>query len=73
MFVVFFACLFQYWSMYWIEIFFGEARPLIPFFVAAFYPIYNSLLAPLWFWVIEKWEKLWGGRVYAPERSGSPI
>jgi hypothetical protein len=72
-FVVLFASLFQYWIMYCLEIFFGGPRPQVLFFVAIFYPIYNSLLAPLWFWIIEQWEKLWGGGVYAPEGNRSAI
>jgi rod shape-determining protein MreD len=72
-FVVFFACLFQYWSMYWIKIFFGQSPPQVPFFAVIFYPVYNSLLAPLLFWIMEQWEKLWGGGVYAPERNRSAI
>lgn len=72
-FLVFFACLFQYWSMYWLKIFFGEPRPQVLFFVAIFYPVYNSLLAPLLFWIIEQWEKLWGRRVYEPKRNRSTI
>ena len=71
--LVFFACLFQYWSMYWLKIFFGESRLQVSLFVSIFYPVYNSLLAPLWFWAIEQWEKLWWGGVYAPERNRSAI
>jgi len=67
-FVVLFACLFQFWSMHGIRIFFGEPPLQMPFFVAIFYPIYNSILAPLCFWLIEQWERLWGG-AYAPEHN----
>jgi len=67
--VVFIACLFQYWAMYFVRIFFGEPRPELPFLASIFYPLINGILAPLWFWLIEEWEKLWGGGVYAPERN----
>jgi len=71
--VVFFACLFQYWSMYWSRIFFGEPGPQVSLFVSIFYPIYSSFLAPLVFWLIEQWEKLWWGGIYAPEGNRSAI